>query len=137
MSENVTPGPWIIRPSHDGSGDVGITAKHLPNVLAECFADIRRSKEGSPEANTNAEFICTMANACFSIAEQACSTPEAVAREIVEAFALLKDAPVLLIDVRAATMKNDEVALDYARLLLDWAPKAKALLARLSQKEAS
>ncbi|MBN8979434.1 MAG: hypothetical protein J0I08_23495 [Rhizobiales bacterium] len=55
-----TPGPWKIRWSRDGSGDVGITADGLPNVLAECFADIRASGErASDEAAANARLVAT------------------------------------------------------------------------------
>lgn len=53
-----TPGPWTIRRSNDGSGDVGITADGLPNVLAECFGDLRHSGErASDEAYANARLI--------------------------------------------------------------------------------
>ena len=52
-----TPGPWKMRPSQDGSGDIGITANGLPNVLAECFAAIRYKDERSPEAAANARLI--------------------------------------------------------------------------------
>ena len=113
--------PWTASQENDGGGYL----EHGNEQVAEFV----RFDE--------AELAAQLGNACFSIAQQTGSTPEKVAGEIEEAFALLKDAPVLLIDVRAAKIKNDEVALDYARLLLDWAPKAKALLARLSQKEAS
>lgn len=55
---NHTPGPWNIRPSKDGSGDVGITADGLPNVLAECFAAIRhRDERAMNEALANARLI--------------------------------------------------------------------------------
>jgi hypothetical protein len=55
-----TQGPWKIRWSRDGSGDVGITADDLPNVLAECFADIRASGErATDEAAANARLIAS------------------------------------------------------------------------------
>lgn len=57
MSE-FTPGPWAIRTARDGSGDVGITAKGVPNVIAECFAAIRYASEcATEEALANARLI--------------------------------------------------------------------------------
>lgn len=50
-----TPGPLLIRRSNDGSGDVGITAAGLPNVIAECFGAIRHHGERAiDEAMANA-----------------------------------------------------------------------------------
>ncbi len=54
----ITEGPWTIRRSNDGSGDVGITAPGLRNVLAECFGALRHSDErASDEAYANARLI--------------------------------------------------------------------------------
>ena len=51
-----TSGPWcIIR--QRGGNDIGITRADLPNVLAECFADIRKAGENSPEVEANARLI--------------------------------------------------------------------------------
>lgn len=53
-----TPGEWIIRRSNDGSGDVGITAPELRNVLAECFGALRHGGErAADEAYANARLI--------------------------------------------------------------------------------
>ncbi len=53
-----TAGPWSIRPSRDGSGDVGITANGVANVIAECFAAMRSSGENArDEALANARLI--------------------------------------------------------------------------------
>ena len=53
-----TPGPWATRRSLDGSGDVGITAPGVLNVIAECFADMRRPGEfATDEASANARLI--------------------------------------------------------------------------------
>lgn len=54
----ITEGPWTIRRSNDGSGDVGITAPGLRNVLAECFGALRHSGErAADEAMANATLI--------------------------------------------------------------------------------
>lgn len=53
-----TEGPWSIRRSNDGSGDVGITAPGLRNVLAECFGAMRCSGERAvDEAMANARLM--------------------------------------------------------------------------------
>lgn len=53
-----TAGPWSLKFSRDGSGDVGITAEGLPNVLAECFGAIRHKDERAlDEAKANARLI--------------------------------------------------------------------------------
>jgi hypothetical protein len=55
-----TPGPWLIKQSRDGSGDVGITADGLGNVLAECFSCIRLHDEfANAEALANARLIAS------------------------------------------------------------------------------
>ena len=53
-----TPGPWRTRASQDASGDIGITAPDVPNVIAECFADMRFVGEFAiVEAQANAHLI--------------------------------------------------------------------------------
>lgn len=53
-----TPGPWMTRRSGDGSGDIGITAPGLANVLAECFAAMRSHDERAmAEVGANAALI--------------------------------------------------------------------------------
>lgn len=57
MAEH-TPGPWQIKHAVDGSGDVGITAAGLRNVLAECFFAFRDPGEREHgEAEANARLI--------------------------------------------------------------------------------
>lgn len=60
-----TPTPWVVIPAFSPTcGDVGITAKGLPNVLAECFEDIRHgSEKARDEAQSNAAFIVKAVNA--------------------------------------------------------------------------
>jgi hypothetical protein len=59
-----TPTPWHLLKPNDHSGDCGITALGLPNVLAECFADIRHAGEHSAqEAQANAAHIVKCVNA--------------------------------------------------------------------------
>lgn len=63
MSDMHTPRPWKTRLSRDGSGDVGITADGLPNVLAEVFGDIHYAGECNQAiATANAELIVTAVN---------------------------------------------------------------------------
>ena len=59
MGENKhTPGPWTARPANDGSGDIGICAPGVSNVIAECFADMRFDGERNfAEAKANARLI--------------------------------------------------------------------------------
>ena len=53
-----TPGPWTTRLSQDGSGDIGITALNVRNVIAECFADMREAGEFAiAEVQANAALI--------------------------------------------------------------------------------
>lgn len=54
-----TPGPWGIKRSKDGSGDIGITAPGVYNVVAECFAAMRHAAERSPEVDANARLIAS------------------------------------------------------------------------------
>jgi hypothetical protein len=59
-----TERPWKVRRSNDLSGDVGITADGLPNVLAETFAAIRdRNERSVDEASANAALIVAAVNA--------------------------------------------------------------------------
>lgn len=60
MSEKAkwTPGPWSIRHARDTSGDVGITAPNVGNVIAETFADMRfEGERNNSEALANAHLI--------------------------------------------------------------------------------
>lgn len=60
---NATKRPWALRASRDASGDVGITASDLPNVLAETFADLRHVGERARiEAAANAVLIVHAVN---------------------------------------------------------------------------
>lgn len=63
MADMHTPLPWKTKLSRDGSGDVGITADGLPNVLAEVFGDIHHAGERNQmEATANAVLIVTAVN---------------------------------------------------------------------------
>lgn len=53
----------------------------------------------------------------------------AEAQGVIERLrALLTDAPILVIDERAATLLGEDVALAYRAAVLEWHPKAKAAL---------
>lgn len=52
-----TPGPWSLRHSRNGSGDIGIAAPGVGNVIAECFAAMRHHDERSPEVEANARLM--------------------------------------------------------------------------------
>lgn len=55
-----TPGPWSTQRALDGSGDVGITAPGVRNVIAECFAAMRhRDERATDEAEANARLIAS------------------------------------------------------------------------------
>jgi hypothetical protein len=52
-----TPGPWTITHARDGTGDVGIKAPGVLNIIAECYAAMRRHDERSPETVANARLM--------------------------------------------------------------------------------
>lgn len=65
-----TPLPWRIVHAKNGSGDVGITADGLPNVLAEAFSDIRLDGEDArDECHANARLIVHCVNTHAALAE--------------------------------------------------------------------
>lgn len=55
------------------------------------------------------------------------------ADEIEKLRALLRDAPILVIDVKAAHARGEKEAVEYARLVVEWHPKAKAMLGAVEQ----
>lgn len=98
-----TPGPWTVRPSLDGSGDVGITAAGLPNVLAECFFAIRSGKERAyDEASANAHLI--------SAAPDLLQAGKHLAVKLAEAYRIAKVDPAkcqAIADFMAAVAKSE------------------------------
>jgi hypothetical protein len=66
-----TPGPWGIRKSKNGSGDVGISAPNVKNVIAECFAAMRHHDEkATDEATANAQLMAASPD-LLEVAKQA------------------------------------------------------------------
>ncbi len=54
--------------------------------------------------------------------------PVKVRVEIERLRALLRDAPVLVVDRLAASMRGEREVAEYAKLLALWAPKARAAI---------
>jgi hypothetical protein len=57
MDEKFTPGPWRVVQSKDNSGNLGICAPNVRNVIAEIFAALRYPTEKTPQAISNAHLI--------------------------------------------------------------------------------
>lgn len=97
----ITEGPWSIRRSNDGSGDVGITAPGLRNVLAECFGALRHSGERAvDEAYANARLIASAPDLLDALKEAnalinapAEDLKEGVLSRIRDAIARAEDRP--------------------------------------------
>lgn len=128
-----TQRPWSLRVSRDASGDVGITAADLPNVLAETFADLRFAGERSKvEAAANAALIIHAVN-----------TYEERERLLEEAVERLRDACVHLIAAHSLLSSGGKnmVASDkmFEQILKDYeasADRASNFLAKLEARRA-
>lgn len=95
-----TPGPWCLRHSRDGSGDVGIGAPDINNVIAECFAAMRsREERAVDEALANARLIAAAPELLEALRAllplaKGYETPHASLRALVPGWIALAEAAI-------------------------------------------